>query len=301
MAATYGMTTPIMSSVMQNPTTTTNTVSSMGVQGLPMSNTLPIIVNESTPNLAEIQSFPVVVSGGGIHIHQDPVSGQRYRMNDEFHSRIQQILADRQSGVNTNTDTTDSVTQYLNDLLAYTGKPENLVKEVPMETQSVVTINSKDILDSAIGITNIQNNGQTITATQPNGISISQNTNIPGLGSQQQKNELQKSLESQLNSRPQLFSRETSTSQTIVFAQKTMSSTNMFSPISQTQLQSIATTTKTNYPVNTFSTIGNSDATQYQQTNVFTPTNSFSGITSNNISIQRNTNSIVPTNKFYGT
>ena len=74
-------------------TTTTNTVSSMGAQGLPMSSALPIIVNESTPNLAEIQSFPVVVSGGGIHIHQDPVTGQRYRMTDEFHSRIPQILA----------------------------------------------------------------------------------------------------------------------------------------------------------------------------------------------------------------
>ena len=295
------MTVPVMSTVMPNPMTTTNTVSSMGAQGLPMSNALPIIVNENTPNLAEIQSFPVIVSGGGIHMHQDPVSGQRYRMNDEFHSRIPQILADRQSGVNSNTDTTDSVTQYLNDLLTYTSKPENLVKEVPMETQSVVTINSKDILDSAIGITNIQNNGQTITATQPNRISISTNTNIPGLGSQQQKNELQKSLESQLNSRPQLFSRETSTSQTTIFTQKTMSSTNMFSPISQTQLQSITTTTKTNYPVNNFSVIGIPDSTQYQQTNIFIPTNSFGGITNNNISIQRNTNSILPTNKFYDT
>lgn len=99
MATTYGMTTPIMSSVMTNPTTTTNTVSSMGVQGLPMSSALPIIVNESTPNLAEIQSFPVVVRNGGIHIHQDPVTGQRYRMTDEFHSRIPQILAGNSSTI----------------------------------------------------------------------------------------------------------------------------------------------------------------------------------------------------------
>jgi hypothetical protein len=99
MATTYGMTTPIMSSVMTNPMTTTNTVSSMGVQGLPMSSALPIIVNESTPNLAEIQSFPVVVRNGGIHIHQDPVTGQRYRMTDEFHSRIPQILAGNSSTI----------------------------------------------------------------------------------------------------------------------------------------------------------------------------------------------------------
>jgi hypothetical protein len=71
----------------------------MGVQGLPMSSALPIIVNESTPNLAEIQSFPVVVRNGGIHIHQDPVTGQRYRMTDEFHSRIPQILAGNSSTI----------------------------------------------------------------------------------------------------------------------------------------------------------------------------------------------------------
>jgi hypothetical protein len=99
MATTYGMTTPIMSSVISNPMTTINTVSSMGVQGLPMSSALPIIVNESTPNLAEIQSFPVVVRNGGIHIHQDPVTGQRYRMTDEFHSRIPQILAGNSSTI----------------------------------------------------------------------------------------------------------------------------------------------------------------------------------------------------------
>ena len=84
MVDTYGM-------------TTTNIVGSMSVQSLPMSNALPITVNESTPNLAEIQSFPVIVSGGGIHIHQDPVTGQLYRMTDEFHSRIPQILAGNSS------------------------------------------------------------------------------------------------------------------------------------------------------------------------------------------------------------
>jgi hypothetical protein len=95
----HTMAAPIISPVIPNPTTTTNTVSSMGVQGLPMSSALPIIVNESTPNLAEIQSFPVVVRNGGIHIHQDPVSGQRYRMTDEFHSRIPQILAGNSSTI----------------------------------------------------------------------------------------------------------------------------------------------------------------------------------------------------------
>ena len=52
-----------------------------------------IRVNENTPNLQIIQSFPVVSRNGNVHIHQDPVTGQMYEMTDEFHSMIPQIIA----------------------------------------------------------------------------------------------------------------------------------------------------------------------------------------------------------------
>lgn len=60
---------------------------------IPQNVTNAIRVNETTPNLQMIQSFPVVSRNGNTHIHQDPVSGQMYEMTDEFHSMIPQILA----------------------------------------------------------------------------------------------------------------------------------------------------------------------------------------------------------------
>lgn len=56
-----------------------------------------IRVNETTPNLQLIQSFPVISRNGNIHIHQDPVTGQMYEMTDEFHSMIPQIIAGNSS------------------------------------------------------------------------------------------------------------------------------------------------------------------------------------------------------------
>lgn len=52
-----------------------------------------IQVDETTPNLQMIQSFPVVSRNGNVHVHQDPVTGQMYEMTDEFHSMIPQIVA----------------------------------------------------------------------------------------------------------------------------------------------------------------------------------------------------------------
>jgi len=52
----------------------------------------PIIVDETTPNLEKIQSFPVVQKNNNNHFHQDPITGQLYRMTDEFHQRIPEIL-----------------------------------------------------------------------------------------------------------------------------------------------------------------------------------------------------------------
>jgi hypothetical protein len=60
-----------------------------------------IRVNETTPNLEMIQSFPVVSRNGNVHIHQDPVTSQMYEMTDEFHAMIPQILA-RNSNVTGN-------------------------------------------------------------------------------------------------------------------------------------------------------------------------------------------------------
>jgi hypothetical protein len=110
---TYG--TPMVSSVMPNPMGVTSAgmnkpasmsqpMTTTGLQAgtvrnmnLPLSRATPIQVNETTPNLEEIQNFPVAGRGlDGTHFHQDPVSGQMYVMTEEFHQRIPQILADRQ-------------------------------------------------------------------------------------------------------------------------------------------------------------------------------------------------------------
>jgi len=207
MAVTYGMTTPIMSSVMPNPMTvpvmstvmpnpmtTTTVVSSMGVQGLPMSNALPIIVNENTPNLAEIQSFPVIVSGGGIHMHQDPVSGQRYRMNDEFHSRIPQILADRELSSGQNVSSNTYVDEYLQSYItkyesdrpitsafsltaigeSYTPEPTMITNTVSDST--IVDMNYSEYSDTPIVIQNelysSTNGNYTQTKIFENGIPV---------------------------------------------------------------------------------------------------------------------------------
>jgi len=172
MAVTYGMTTPIMSSVMPNPMTvpvmstvmpnpmtTTTVVGSMGVRGLPMSNDIPIIVDENTPNLAEIQSFPVVVSGGGIHMHQDPVSGQRYRMSDDFHSRIPQILADREYNVTSN----QSLPIQLLEKKSLTNQSISTITNLIKSTNPVYS-NEQEIVTSISDISVYTNNG---TLDQP--------------------------------------------------------------------------------------------------------------------------------------
>lgn len=61
--------------------------------GIPQRSLSMILVDETTPNLEEIQSFPVIYRNGNVHIHQDPSTSQMYQMTDEFHSRIPQILA----------------------------------------------------------------------------------------------------------------------------------------------------------------------------------------------------------------
>lgn len=65
---------------------------------LPMSSARPIEVDENTPNLEEIQGFPVAgTAADGTHFHQDPVSGQMYRMSTDLHQRIPEIIRNRQT------------------------------------------------------------------------------------------------------------------------------------------------------------------------------------------------------------
>lgn len=97
-----------------------------------------IRVNENTPNLQIIQSFPVVSRNGNVHIHQDPVTGQMYEMTDEFHSMIPQIVAGNSSvmtgGVmpNFGGNMTDSMTSINN---TSTNKFED-ISQFPLEMSS---------------------------------------------------------------------------------------------------------------------------------------------------------------------
>lgn len=89
MATTYGM-----GGNMSGMTTSGYTRN----MSLPLSMNQPITVDENTPNLEVIQSFPVAGRTlDGKHFHQDPVTGQMYRMTDAFHDMIPQILANRMS------------------------------------------------------------------------------------------------------------------------------------------------------------------------------------------------------------
>ena len=96
-----GMTRPSMGmtgGTMPNPSTMGMTGGTMPrplapfLSNLSLSNSPTIAVNESTPNLDRIQNFPVVSRNGVFHIHQDPATGQRYSMTDEFHEKIPQII-----------------------------------------------------------------------------------------------------------------------------------------------------------------------------------------------------------------
>jgi len=122
MATTYGTTTPMMSSTMPNPTGIGMTPMMLQSQqmgsdpnmSLPLSYEPMIRVTEDTPNLEEIQSFPVLKSNETMHLHQDPITGQRYGMANELHARIPEILARRrgtQTGGGMNMGTTTMTTQ----------------------------------------------------------------------------------------------------------------------------------------------------------------------------------------------
>ncbi len=296
------MTVPVMSTVMPNPMTTTNTVSSMGAQGLPMSNALPIIVNENTPNLAEIQSFPVIVSGGGIHMHQDPVSGQRYRMNDEFHSRIPQILADRQSSTTNglNSMTESSTEQVDSVILDYIGSssPSN---SMTVSNNSMKNLQSE--IDLSSNPSSVQSRRRNITINSNNRTSRSNSIgNYSSFGNGNIFSMMGTNTRNQgLNG----FNLNQSQQTNRTF--QNQRSTNTFSSMKENQEQSTSTSTSqfipqivVKYPTNTFSSMQGVNYDSYQNT-TYTPTNSFTSAVSSGISYTRTNQSMLPTNKFYNT
>lgn len=293
------MGTPMMSTVMPNPTGGMIGASSTGVQGLPMSTALPIPVNENTPNLAEIQSFPVIIRGNGIHMHQDPVSGQRYRMNDEFHSRIPEILSSREMSRISQQEESNSVELYLKSLMTSESKPSNLVTNT-MESFSASTINSQNIMDSSLGLVSILETANTPTVSTNRTVFISPNVNIPGAPTQLEKNKIQTRIQDSISSRPFTQTFNTQTQQFRIDGQSPIiTNINTFSNISVMPQVNLSKITNT-YPVNTFSTVtGNFGFTPTQQ-EISLVSNRFGTIgTPSSTPVTSNAYSMLPTNKFY--
>lgn len=104
---------------------------------LPLSMNQPITVDENTPNLEQIQSFPVAGRTlDGSHFHQDPVTGQMYRMTDSFHDMIPQILANRMNAKNltitiptTNGNKTYNLKDVYNNFMVYVKNDNELVSQ----------------------------------------------------------------------------------------------------------------------------------------------------------------------------
>lgn len=182
MATTYGMTAPMMSSTMPNPMGTVQTAMTPSMMGqspmgmnnanmnLPLSTARPIEVTETTPNLEQIQNFPVAGrAADGTHFHQDPVSGQMYRMSAELHDRIPEILRNLSIKIK-NIDTnyygeklkTDLSPVSNNNTSLFTDSMYNLNKSITSniyddyihslgESEKIKVINQYDISNVVIG------------------------------------------------------------------------------------------------------------------------------------------------------
>lgn len=126
------------------------------LSNLPLSNSPTIAVNESTPNLDRIQNFPVVSRNGVFHIHQDPATGQRYSMTDEFHARIPDIVSRNQSNrlsnsrnnINPTINRFSAFSEFTNLLSRYnntnTVLSETFTQPVTGENQSVFVPNRRN-------------------------------------------------------------------------------------------------------------------------------------------------------------
>lgn len=118
---------------------------------LPLSRATPIQVTETTPNLEEIQNFPVAGRGlDGTHFHQDPVSGQMYVMTDEFHQRIPEILRNRITTTTSNvgilgTNTVSNGLTLLNRLMTLPIAKDEPILKVNNEPTGVSTIGGRSL------------------------------------------------------------------------------------------------------------------------------------------------------------
>lgn len=198
--ATTSYGTPMVSSTLPNPMGVTSAamnkpsgmssqpMTTSGLQAgtvrnmnLPLSRATPIQVTESTPNLEEIQNFPVAGRGlDGTHFHQDPVTGQMYVMSDELHQRIPEILKNRTLVQNNITQTviqqaaeevsSDSFNDYLNSMgtpsTPVVGTPTQQTVTLREETLNLTDTSSQELLNRSIGITPRQ---QPRTTTQFSG------------------------------------------------------------------------------------------------------------------------------------
>lgn len=214
---TYGMSsTPMISPTMPNPMGVTSVgmnrainmsqpMTTTGLQAgtvrnmnLPLSRATPIQVTEITPNLEEIQNFPVAGRGlDGTHFHQDPVSGQMYVMTAEFHSRIPEILANKKSmsvgngmfgevmgGVtNSSLQSMDNIAVVQDELKKYLSRlgvgdlTQNnsltsgaIIKE---DVLNLTGVNVKEVMDSELGI--VKNQSKTSRRTYSANNAFNQN------------------------------------------------------------------------------------------------------------------------------
>lgn len=298
---TYGMSsTPMISSTMPNPMGVTSVgmnraismsqpMTTTGLQAgtvrnmnLPLSRATPIQVTEITPNLEEIQNFPVAGRGlDGTHFHQDPVSGQMYVMTAEFHNRIPQILANRinmNSNVASAEQYNESVISYLENLMTEESKKENITTNILQEFNTT-TVNSKDIMDSIVGVGKIELTNNRLMY-QPGNFSISNTTNIPGVFTADERSSLQNRLNlQQTSTNINQFDR---TSQFNEYNEPYNILTNMFDSREQITLSNNFVESRQNYqmyksvePTNEFP---NLTATAFQQTGVIGSTQKFGGL-----------------------
>jgi hypothetical protein len=190
MATTYGMT-PMMSTTMPNPTTTTTSTPMMSQSqpmgsarnmNLPLSMARPISVTEFTPNLEQIQNFPVVgTSIDGTHFHQNPTTGQMYRMTDETHKILSERLSQIVNSEYTPNDTSVTFFDYKKEPFKIYDFYKNSFE---MNNESFDNSISTNTIDNQINF--VQNNNlqnQEMTVVQNNNLqnqemTVVQNNNL---------------------------------------------------------------------------------------------------------------------------
>jgi hypothetical protein len=150
---------------------------------LPLSTARPIEVTETTPNLEQIQNFPVAGrAADGTHFHQDPVSGQMYRMSAELHDRIPEILIYRINDLKTYKSYDINVNDVFSKInlpnIIFSGMTSELKKN-PFNFNLYTTISGID--NSEIGYYELNQNNTPISFENNNGVNqniFTNNSNI---------------------------------------------------------------------------------------------------------------------------